>query len=449
MKTKLFKISLAFVVLALVVLTISTLALIPAVATGAILATGAGVAGTVDTEAAGAGSDDFVMTDISKKISRIRPDDVPLDTMLREIGAGDTAEAWKFEFYENTSRSVGDVMTAAYTTGTAGAKNISVGSVSNWNVDDVIYVPSIYANGSSGAPLRMQVIDKDITEGTLQVIAINGTQSTGSELTVIPSIADTTPLYCIGNAKEELAAQTGAYQMLPGKIYNYAQVHMAQVEEGIYQSMNKTEVDYGLLEFKADSIYDMRLKANLASLLGTRAYRFDPKSGKMKYFSGGLREFAGVGLDYSKASTAANLLSHNKFIDWAEQMFADNNGSSRRVLGAGSKLIAGLMKVPSIQKQVEAKQTEIIFGVKFNVIDTAFGQFLIVHDKSLNQVGHSYDGYIIDPSKIRRRERIAMSWTKLELDKTGISKVNAWRLEDCFGCEFRASGTHAWITANS
>jgi len=204
-----------------------------------------------------------------------------------------------------------------------------------------------------------------------------------------------------------------------------------------------------MIEFKADTIYDMRLKANLASLLGARAYRLDPKTNKFKYFSGGLQEFAGVGLDYSKASTATNLLSGNKFIDWAEQMFSDNNGSSMRMMGAGSKLIAGLMKVPTIQKQVDAKVTEIKFGVKFNVIDTVFGQFYIVHDKSLNQVGHEYDGYIIDPTKIRRRERMPMSWTKLELDKTGISKVNAWRLEDCFGCEFRNPGTHGWITANS
>lgn len=447
MKNRLFKMTLAVLVLALVFAVTFVTAGATLLGAGLTIASGTLVAGTVDTEATNTASPEMNMTDISKIISRIRPDDTPLDTMLREIGAGDTTEAWKFEFYENTTREINDLVKEAFTAGTAGAKDITVGSVTNWSTDDVIYIPSIYANGSSGAKLRLQVIDKNISAGTIQVIAINGTES--GQLTVIPSIADETPIYCIGNAKEELAASTEAFQMLPGKTYNYAQIHMAQVEEGIYQALNKTEVDYGLIEFKADAIYDMKLKANLASLLGTKAYRLDPKTGKMKYFSGGLQEYAGVSLDYSKASTAANLLSGNKFIDWAEQLFADNNGSSRRILGAGSKLVAGLMKVPSIAKQVEAKQTEIIYGVKFNVIDTVFGQFLIIHDKSLNQVGHEYDGYIIDPTKIRRRERVPMTWTKLELDKTGQSKVNAWRLEDCFGCEFRNPGTHAWITANA
>jgi len=441
------KTALGVLVLALVLGTMIATAGVSLLGAGVMIAAGVGITGTVDTAAANTAAPGMNLTDISKKISLIRPDDVPMDTMLREIGAGDVAEAWKFEFYENTTRSIEDLVKQPFTTGSAGLKDIYVGNASNWSIDDVAYLPSIFANGVSGSKLRLQVTDKNISNGTIQVYAVNGVES--GNLTIIPSIADETPIYCIGNAKEETAAQTEAHQMMPNKTYNFTQAHMAQVEEGIYQALNLQEVDYGMIEFKADTIYDMRLKANLASLLGARAYRLDPKTNKFKYFSGGLQEFAGVGLDYSKASTATNLLSGNKFIDWAEQMFSDNNGSSMRMMGAGSKLIAGLMKVPTIQKQVDAKVTEIKFGVKFNVIDTVFGQFYIVHDKSLNQVGHEYDGYIIDPTKIRRRERMPMSWTKLELDKTGISKVNAWRLEDCFGCEFRNPGTHGWITANS
>jgi len=448
MKTRLIKIALSVLVLALVFGSIiATAGIVSLFGAGAVLATGVGVTGVVDTQAVNTASPELNMTDISKVISHIRPDDTPMDTMLREIGAGDTAEAWKFEFYENTTRSIEDLVKQPFTTGSAGSKTIYVGNASNWSIDDIMYVPSIFANGVSGQELLLQVIDKNISDGTVQVIAINGVEA--GNLTVVPSIADETPIYCIGNAKEELAAQTEAHAMLPGKTYNYTQSHMAQVEEGIYQALNVQEVDYGMVEFKADAIYDMKLKANLTSLLGRRAYRLDPKTGKFKYFSGGLREFAGVSLDYSKASTATNILSGNKFIDWAEMMFSDNNGSSLRMLGAGSKLIAGLMKVPTISKQVEAKQTEIKYGVKFNVIDTVFGQFYIIHDKSLNQVGHEYSGYIIDPTKIRRRERMSMSWTELELNKTGISKVKAYRLEDTFGCEFRNPGTHAWITANA
>lgn len=446
MKNRIFKLTLGIVVLALVSLTMFASAG-TAFGFGLLLASGVGVAGTVDTETAAAASPELLLTDISKIISKIRPDDTPLDTMLREIGAGDKTSAWKFEFYENTTRGIGDLVKTAFVAGAAGAKDIEVGNVTNWNVDDVIYVPSIKAIGSTGACLRLQVIDKNISANTLQVIALNGTVS--GNLTIVPAIADETPIYCIGNAKDETAAQTGAYQMLPGKTYNYAQVHMAQVEESVYMALHATEVDYGMVEFKADSIYDLKMKADLASLLGTRQHRYDPKTGKMKYFSGGLIEFAGKSLDYSKANTATNVLSANKFIDWAEQMFADNNGSSKRVLLAGSKLIAGLMKVPTIQKQVEAKQTEIIHGVKFNIIDTAFGQFGIKMHKGLNLVGHEYDGFVLDPSKIRRRELLPMSWKELKLEDAGISKVKAYKLEDTFGCEFRNPGTHAVITATA
>ena len=445
-KSQIFKFFLGVVVLTLVLGTMIATAGASAFGIGVLLATGTAVAGTVDTPAVNEASPELNRPDISQVVSKIRPDDVPLDTMLREIGAGDKAEAWKIEFYENTTRSIEDSLTSQYTTsGTYGTGDLPVSNVNNWSVDDIVYAPSIYAVGSSGAKLRMQVVDKNTSANTIKVIALNGTLNTSTNLTIIPTIASATPIYCIGNAKDEKAAQTTANQMIPGKTYNYCQIHMAQVEESVYEMMNLKEVPYGMVDYKADSIYEMRLKTELTSLFGRKSYSYDPISGKMKYFSGGIQEFAGKSVTYTKGQSSTDPLSANKFIDIAEYMFADNNGSSNRAFLVGSKLMAELMKVPTILKQVEAGNTEIKFGVKFNVIDTSFGQFYLKLDKALNLVGHSYDGFIIDVNKIRRRERIGMNWKKLMLEEAGISKVNAWRLEDCFGLEIRNPGCHAFV----
>lgn len=447
MKTSTSKLLLGIMVLALVVGTVFSAG---ASLLGVALAM-SGVAGTVTTESAAAASPELLRPDISKVVSKIRPDDTPLDTMLREIGAGDKAESWKIDFYENTARSNSDTITVAITAGAAGPRDLTVSNVTNWNVDDIGYLPDVYAVGSSGAKLRVQVIDKNIAAGTIRVIALNGSFPSGSQVAIVPSISLTNSvraIYCIGNAKEETAAQTAAYQMMPSKTYNYCQVHMAQVEESVYEALQAKEVNYGLVDFKADSIYDMKMKADLTTLLGTRGHIYDPQTGKFKYFSGGLQYFATQkAVTYSLGNTTTDVFSANKFIDIAEYMFADTNGSSSRVWLAGSKQLAAMMKVPTIAKQVEAGNTEIKFGVKFNVIDTAFGQFYLKLHKGLNLVGHSYDGFILDPTKIRRRELLPLNWKELKLEDAGISKVKAWRLEETFACEFRNPGCHAMVTS--
>jgi hypothetical protein len=421
-----------------------------AIGTGIAIATGTPISGTASSDATEAAASGFHLDDISQKISKIRPDDLPLDTVLRELGAGEKASAWKVDFYENTTRNMSiQVNDATNAADTSGGIDVVFDDVAHVNVDDVFYVPTVYAAGSSGDRLNVQVVAKNVGTKTLTIVAINGAVTGGDIYTDILAIPNDTVMYRIGNAKNELAAQNTAFQMMPSKAYNYNQIHMSQVEEGVYEAMLLTEVDYGLLDFKADSIYDHRLMTELTSLYGKRAYIPDPVTGLYKHFSGGLQQFAGQALTYSKASTTANLLTEGKIYDWAEQMFSDNNGSDSRMMLVGAKLMTALMKVPTIQKQIEANKTEIKYGVKFNIIDTAYGQFYLKLSKAMGLVGHSYDGFIIDPTKMRRRELKPMQWRKVDLVGSGQSLANAWVLEEAFCCEFRHVNTHATITANA
>ena len=421
-----------------------------AVGTGIAIATGAPISGVASTEAVEAAAPGIHLADISKKVSKIRPDDLPLDTVLRELGAGEKAGAWNVAFYENTTRNMSiKVNDATNTADTTGGISVVYDDVSHVNVDDVFYVPSVYAAGSSGDRLNVQVVAKVVGTKTLTLVAVNGAITGGDIYPDILAIPNSTVMYRIGNSKNELAAQNTAFQMMPSKAYNYCQIHMSQVEEGVYEAMvkEKEEIDYGMLDFKADSIYDHRLMTELTTLYGKRAYIPDPVTGLYKHFSGGLQQFAGQAITYSKGATPTDTLSETKIYDIAEQMFSDNNGSESRLLLVGAKLMTALMNVPTIQKQVEANKTEIKYGVKFNIIDTAYGQFYLKLSKAMGLVGHSYDGFIIDPTKVRRREFKPMAWRKVDLIGSGQSLANAWVLEEAFCCEFRHVNTHATITA--
>ena len=226
-----------------------------AIGTGIAIATGTPISGTASSDATEAAASGFHLDDISQKISKIRPDDLPLDTVLRELGAGEKASAWKVDFYENTTRNMSiQVNDATNAADTSGGIDVVFDDVAHVNVDDVFYVPTVYAAGSSGDRLNVQVVAKNVGTKTLTIVAINGAVTGGDIYTDILAIPNDTVMYRIGNAKNELAAQNTAFQMMPSKAYNYNQIHMSQVEEGVYEAMLLTEVDYGLLDFKADSL---------------------------------------------------------------------------------------------------------------------------------------------------------------------------------------------------
>lgn len=412
---------------------------------GAMVAASTPVVGTVTTTAADAASPELLKRNYSKELSKVRPDDAPLDTFLRNIGSGEKVTTWEIPFFEVTTRGMEDTVQSEVSTAT-GVVEVVVSDVHKFAVDDVLLVPGVLAQ-PLGRTLVLQVVDRTISSNTLKCIAVNGVVS--GNYTVVPKIAAESKVYCIGNAKDEIQAQTTPYQMLPGTVTNYCQIQMQQVEEGTYQALIAKEIDYGMLEYKADSLYDLRLKCELTALYGTKAYRLDPITNQMKHFMGGLQEYVGKTLTYSRASTEAELLTANKFVDWGEEIFSDVNGSSSRIMIVSPTLMSSLMKVPTVQKQVEAGNTTIKYGLKFNVIDTAFGEFLLKMSKALPLVGDTYGGWVIDPAKIRKRYMEELKWRKVDLLTSGQKKANAMVLEETASLEVRNANCHARIVASA
>ncbi|GHU86709.1 hypothetical protein FACS1894153_4180 [Bacteroidia bacterium] len=409
--------------------------------------------GTVITPDAGGPEfeDGVDIPDTSRKVSKIRPSEVFMDTFLREIGDGEKAEALKIEFFQSTSRINQFMTTAAVTaqTGAGGSVTVTVDSAQNILVDDVFTIPTV--TGTNSKPLVLQVVSINYSSNTLTIIAVNGAPGTTKYNTLVPAIANSSVCYIIGNAKAELDAKTTPYQLMPFEDYNYVQTQMTQVSESIYQEMSKKKVDYGMVEFKDDAIFDFRMKANMTALLGARGVvmdtaNLDGNGNKLKYFMGGLIEYAGKSYQYVIDSNDDSTgMSQKRFIDLGKSIFTDINGSESRVLLVGSGLMAQLLAIPVIYKQVEAKQTEIIFGTIFNVIETGFGRLYLKMDKGLNLTGHEYDGFFIDTTKIRNRPFLNMNWRELETLKTGTSRSNNWVLEEARSLEVRNAMCHAYI----
>ena len=411
---------------------------------GLAMASAAGkvVDGTVTTSKTAAAATNLLRPEISQIITKIRPDVFPLDTILREVGNVGKVDSREYKYYSTDVRGVQDTVTVAHAQEDTETSDLTVQNIHIWLVDDVVFFPKVVDNNSK--KLRAQVLKVDTSTNKITVRAINGVGAAGvGDGSFLPTVPISTSITRIGNAKDEVAAQNTPYANMPSDTYNYVQIFMCQVEESFVNLQHNKEVEYNINDYRTDAIYDLRRQAELAMLFGYPKKDFyDPIADTRKDFLGGADYFVTKTVTYDYSVSGAN----SDFNSWARQIFTGNNGSYKRILFAGNKLVEWLMNVPAVEKQLQANKSEIVAGIKFKLIETYFGDLLIRRHQSFDDVdGYSYNGLVLDLDNVERRFREITHSDKLELDKTGQRRVNAYRIVESWTMAFRNPGTHAWI----
>lgn len=399
----------------------------------------------VDTENVTTASSELLAQTISKKITEMRPSSVPLDTILRNMSNAVKAPSWKYEFYSVDTRDIEDTLALAYTTAaagtyssTSGEHTLQVTNITQWQVDDNFMIQG--STGSDSKEIVCHIVAKTTASSTIKVLPLNGTGVGGYDL---PDMASGQKITRIGNAKSQLDAQTSPYAQVPTKAWNYSQIHMSQVEEGLYEALHTKEVQWGLMDYKAQSIYDLRRSMELTSLFGVRSKKTDPEDADSKYFSGGILRYATGAISYKTA-----LFDDDSWINWSKDVFQGNSGSDRRVVFAGSTLIATISKAASVSRQLDAKNTEIVHGIRFRRVETNFGELLIKKHDLFDECGYAKNGFILDLNNLDKYTYKPLQTTKLELIKSGTRKSNAFVLDEAFGVATRYPATHTVITCS-
>lgn len=352
--------------------------------------------------------------DLDAIVVKVRPSETPMDTLMRELKTSRPCKSIQTGGWEVGTRDVDDKVTAALT-GTSDVQDITVGKKNMWVKDDTILVPSV--KGGDGKPLMLYVLGKNNTAGTLNVIAANPVDNK------IPGIPVDAVLLRLGNAKSETDAQTTPFALQPTPRYNFCQIHMCQVEESVVESLAKKKVAMDFSTYKEQSMWDWKRAMEYTNLFGVASVITNPNDGKLVYTSDGLwnqvdkvREFDG-----SKAFDKAEYVAMTKFI------FADNNGSERKILFAGDDLIERMSDVKEFQQQIDPKNVEIVHGIRFQRIVTNFGELLVKSHK-LFRGDFADNGLVLDMSYITKDVYEPLHTKVLNLDESGQKRVVAHRM---------------------
>jgi len=396
---------------------------------------------TVDTQNTAAASTDLLTNTIDKKISLIRPDKHPLDTIVRNIGIVVPVQSFKTEYYAVETRGIEDTVKTQFASTTSSnnalwkTHSLIVTNIHIWQVDDNGFIQG--TTGSDGKEIVFHVIAKNATDYTLTIVTPNGTGDNAADL---PLLVVGTKITRIGNSKAELDAQTSPFAVFPQKSYNYCQIHMAQVEEGLYAKLHSKEVQWNINDFRSEALYDMRRRMELSNLVGFKSMIYDSTGEDYKYMAGGIMRDISKALTYSSTE-----LDTDTFIGWTKDIFTGNNGSDTRVLFAGSTLMESMSKVPTVQKQLTAENVMVKWGVRFNRIETNFGELLVKHHTTLTDLGYTTKGVVLDMANIEKHVLKSLETRSVDLIKSGQKLANADNISEAYCLVAKNPDTHAVI----
>jgi hypothetical protein len=261
--------------------------------------------------------------------------------------------------------------------------------------------------------------------------------------TLANPIPQDTELFFNGVAKNELDAQTEPYQRMPQVYSNFCQIQMCQIEQGMYDQKQKKELDWGLIEFKSDALYNFRYGCENTALMGIKE-KLTNLDGLDIYTAGGLESYVGWKLLYNPISAGGTGLNMGMFFDLGQAVFTSIAGSDSRVFFMSPQLMTEFLKCVDFQKMMSESKTELIYGLRCNQIETGFGLLNIRLHKGLG-LSRPGQGCVVDLTRIKMRTFDPMHWRDIDLLGSGQSKADAWTLEERTTFEFRAKASHAWV----
>jgi len=368
----------------------------------------------------------YMDDDLDKKLVLIRPQDTPIDTFTRTIANNVKSEAWEAGGWEIGTREVWDSLDAAYSSGTT----IKVKNPDMWKPGDTMLVHTIDGNGDDsgiktdgGTPdLPVALIVKGISGADLTV------QRVGALSASIPTIADDSILQRLSPAVSELEASVEGFAIQPSDRKYYNQTHMCQVEESVIHALLKKKVAMDFSVYKEQTLWDFKRGMELANLFGVGGLSKNAK-GELVHHS------TGLWWQMSQQSTV-NFAASMSDQDWnslGRAIFEGNNGADRRLLFAGNGLLEQIANVSSYAKQLEAKNTEMVLGLRVFKIETPFGELLVKPMGSLFEGYFAKCGMVIDPNFVKKYVMEPLTTTQLDLNKTGQRRVdNAVRIHETY-----------------
>lgn len=336
---------------------------------------------------------------VDQNLVKIRPSVSPLDTILRYAGSKPTNN-FEYEWYSIGTRAVDDKTSGTATiTSSADVQSVQgvitvAGNINKFDVTDTILFPTI--NGGDGEMLVGYVVEKDVKNRQLTFTISEEQMTAGGDGKTIPAIPAETVIYSLGRAAGELDVKTPAISYIPKPSRGYCQIFMAQIAQSTYEKMMDKKVKFDVNEIEEQALYEYRVRMEGSFLFGKKGKVYNPNTNSYVYMTDGITR------QIKKRETIDTSKGDAELIRVMKEIFTKNSGAKERVLLAGADFVEKMSTFSTVQKQLEAGNTEVVWGITWKKIESNFGSLLLVHHELLDQYGWSDKAIVLDPQYLKK-----------------------------------------------
>lgn len=418
-------------------------------------ATGDGI--STETRGRADGDANFYMSDVDKRIVKIRPMATPIDQISR-YAKSSPSSSFEVKYYSVGTREIKCTTTAAIAKQTTGASvKLPVADTNMFTLDDTIRVVGVkgvtdekgnaYNQDDENCPdLVLCVCGKDTETNMPIVYAVNGNIDTSSKQPIlVPEIASGTTLVRMGKACGELDVQTGRFNNIPMPETQYCQNFMIQVEQSTFDKIAAKEVNWGFSDVEEDGVYDMRLAMENSFLFGVKnVIKHIAKDGMSTWFTGGLWWMAGKDIEVGTWDSTNNcaVITDDNLVDITKDLFVGTGiGNKQKILFCGSEMLSAFSKIKS--EKFRLKDTVEAWNLKFKSWDTDFGEVLTIHHELFDVNGMSDCGFALDPEYLSKKTHVSWARNVLDLQKAGIRRTDAVVIQEVSCLYLRYAKAHA------
>lgn len=422
-------------------------------------ADGTGAADGIATETAGRAEGDphFYLSDVDKRIVKIRPMATPIDQISRYAKSSST-NSFEVKYYSVGTREIKCTTNAAVTAMSSGAStSLPVSDINMFTLDDTIRVVGVKAKTKpNGTPytekdklvpdLVLCVCGKDSSTNVPTVFAVNGDMDSASgQPILVPAIPEGTTLVRMGKACGELDVQTGRFNNIPMPETQYCQNFMIQVEQSTFDKIAAKEVNWNFSDIEEDGVYDMRLAMENTFLFGVKnVIKHISKDGMNTWFTGGIWWMAGKDIEVGEwdSEKECAVITDENLVDITKDLFVGTGiGNKRKILLCGSDMLSAFSKIKS--EKFRLKDTVEVWNLKFKSWDTDFGEVLTIHHELFDINGMSDCGFAMDPEYLSKKTHVSWARNVLDLQKAGIRRTDAVVIQEVSCLYLRYAKAHA------
>lgn len=376
------------------------------------------------TDLVNAADEGILVPDIDSKLVKIRPMATPLDQISR-LGHVRQVNSMEVDYYSIDTR-IDTCEALDYTVKTAKLDDgSSLGQMTVEN-PDIAEVSDILLT-EAGAILYVSAKDGDVLEVVSRDV-IEADSMSGAKI------------MRLGRAATQLDVQSPQFAVLPHRKTNFCQIFKQQIEQSVILRDSHKRIGWDLTDQQEAALYDMRLGMERQFLFGKKLRLFDPVKQENVTITGGVWSQAGKDLQVPiEGCTQADL------VDLMRNAFTENSGSRRKVLIAGSGLIASLNKADAT-RVLGASDTVTYWGIDFSEIRSKFGRLYVVFSDVFDSMGHANDGMVIDPEYLQKHVFIPMRAERIDLRGSGQRNTEAVVLTEASCLTLRYPDAHARVS---